>query len=102
MEFPFIKLILGQSGIGAKGAGGRSPLDHLVALAAHYLCSGRAQYVTGGLIHIQQLIGIHVADVDITLVGIHHKAEILKFLPVEPLLLLFFSHHPVHPRKFRL
>ena len=46
-------------------------------------------------IYIQQLIGIHVADVDITLVGIHHKAEILKFLPVEPLLLLFFSHHPV-------
>ena len=101
LKFPLVEVVLGQFAVGAEGAGGRSPLDDLVAFPPHQLDRGGPQDLTGILVQIQQLIGVHVADVDVALIGIQHPVKITQLLPVEPGLLLFFRGQRVHIRKLR-
>ena len=99
LELPLVKFILGYFAVGTERAGTRPSLDYFITLTPRRF---HRQYLAGMLVHIQQLIGVHIADICIALVCIQHKMEILQLLPVEPFQFLFPGSQGIHSRKLCL
>ncbi len=102
VEFPVIIRILPQLIVGAEGAGSGSALNNLITFASQHLVGGFSQCFVRMLVQIQQLVGIHIADIDITHVGVKHPVKILLPLTVELVQLLLLRHKRVHIRKLPL
>ena len=102
VELPVIVRILSQLIVGAEGTGSGSALNDLIAFAPQHLAGAFAQRFVGILVQIQQLVGIHIADIDIADVGVQHPVKILLSLTVKAVQLFRFSHKRVHIRKFPL
>ena len=90
IKLPLIKFIFPQTVIGAEGAGTRPSLDCLITLFPDQAGKRISQGITGMLIQIQQLISIHIADINISHIGIHHPVEILLILLISTELLFLF------------
>ena len=79
-KFPFINILPRQPAVIAKGAGRGPSLYHLVTLPAKKILFSPPKDITAVLIQIEQLIGIHIADIDISRILFHHELKILFLL----------------------
>ena len=79
-KLPVIALRFQQLWIRAKRTRRRSLLDHLITLFAQNILFLHTQRLARLRIHIQQLIVIHIADIHIPGILIHHPPEIIQLL----------------------
>ena len=81
VKLPLVPRVIGKPVVGAEGAGRRPALYDLVALAPAHLLAGALQRAGGLPVDVEQLVAVHVADVDVSRVLVHHHPEIPVPLP---------------------
>ena len=77
-------------------------MDHFITFAPHQLVGLGSQHLAGGLVHIQKLIGFHVAHIGVALIDVQYRTKTMPLLPVQPGLLLCLRHQIVNAGELSL
>ena len=80
VEFPFVEFICPQAAVRTEGAWLGPSLDDLVAFMAQWSFFGALKCISGCLVYIEKFVAVHVTDIDISYVFIHHPLKILYLL----------------------
>ena len=90
VKFPLVILVLTQFIVGTEGAGIVSSLDHFIAFTAYYFFQVSVERTAGSLVQIEQIISLNIADVDVSVILLHHHLKILCIVIITGGLACFF------------